>query len=130
MKTTRVSPAWAWLISLSLLLACVWGQWHRVAHDTVPGVSAAVLSDAVVMAAVGSEVAGPDAALSDAAGHTAGSALCRVLDHLAHSDGMACAAALDMPTALPWATRPWQAIGPVHAHTQRSFEARAPPRFA
>lgn len=120
MKPTRVSPALAWLLSLSLLLAAVWGQWHRVVHDTVPGVSAAVWA----------EVAVPDAPSPDTAGHAAGSALCQVLDHLAHSDGLACAAALSLPTALPLATTAWQAIGPLHVQTQRPFEARAPPRFA
>lgn len=120
MKPTRVSPALAWLLSLSLLLAAVWGQWHRVAHDTVPRVSVAAWAD----------VASSDAASPDAAGHAAGSALCQMLDHLAHSDGTASAMALDLSTALPLATPAWQVGQAVHAYTQRLFEARAPPRFA
>lgn len=118
MKPTRVSPALAWLLSLSLLLAAVWGQWHRVAHDTAPHVSAAVPVDAGAPA------------LPDAAGHAAGDLLCQVLDHLAHSDGMAAASVAPWAATLLLATPAWRASQPGQARKMRLWQARAPPRFA
>ena len=78
-----------WLVA-ALLWVPIWGQWHGIAHPIQQVVSTPAMSSAA---------GDPDD------GHTQGSALCQVLDHLGHASGLALGAAqvslLQLPTALP-----------------------------
>jgi hypothetical protein len=80
-----------WLVA-ALLWAPIWGQWHGIAHQVQQAVSAPA-----------SVVSGKVGDLDH--GHTQGSALCQVLDHLGHASGLAqsTAQALALPllAALP-----------------------------
>jgi len=112
MRCVRFPAVLAWLLGLSLLLCSVWGQWHRVAHESLfPETLAAAPSDAG----------------HDHSGHEAGGALCQVLDHLAHADSLSStppAAALPaLVRVAPAAVAASQVIASAHRH----FQARAPP---
>ena len=60
-----------WLV-VALLWAPIWGQWHGIAHQ---------VQQAVVVPL-------GDNAVHQDDGHTLGSALCQVLDHLGHASAL------------------------------------------
>ena len=68
-----------WLV-LALLWAPIWGQWHGIAHQVRQAVAVAAPTHAPTVAA--SVVDDMDE------GHTPGSALCQVLDHLGHAHAL------------------------------------------
>ena len=90
-----------WLV-VALLWAPIWGQWHGIAHQ---------VQQAVVVPL-------GDNAVHQDDGHTLGSALCQVLDHLGHASALASwpvvASLVHLPVALSvrqtgndTALRPW-----------------------
>lgn len=94
------------------MLSLVWGQWHRVTHE-------AWLQEALVDV--------PSDASRDHSGHEPGSALCQVLDHLAHSDSLSCAPSAKTTPALASVAPVAVAASPVPSSAHRYFQARAPP---
>ncbi len=122
-------PMQAWLLAGLLLLAQGLGLAHRVAH--APGLAQAGMAGSAV-AHVHGPARGPDqapaqASVLAAAGHEADTAECRLIDQLAHADGLCDAAwahagapqATDLATAVAAAT---PRAGPASAYL-----ARAPP---
>jgi hypothetical protein len=103
-----------WLVA-ALLWAPIWGQWHGIAHQVQQAVTA------------------PAAAVAPTAGdqhegHTQGSSLCQVLDHLGHASGLAQSSALTHLLVLP-SVAPVLVLA-VDAGQQACWtpQARAPPR--
>lgn len=89
MSISRVRRS-IWLILVlvvALLWAPIWGQWHGIEHRDLQAVSAPAHRHQIHANQVESAGAsvGSDA---DYSGHVAGSGLCQVLDHLAHTDRM------------------------------------------
>ncbi|TDM09167.1 MAG: hypothetical protein C4K60_07570 [Ideonella sp. MAG2] len=106
---SRVS-SWLWVLVLALVLASLWGAWHRVVH--VPGLK---------------EATQPPASAAAHDGHATGTAECRLLDQAACADGLNLAVTeapvfratppLWGPSLGPGATPRWVA----------RYAARAPP---
>ncbi len=120
-------PLQAWLLAALLLLAQGWGLAHRVAH--APGLGHAGVAHAAPGRVQGpvSDHAHVQAAVSWAAGHEADTAECRLIDQLAHADGL-CADAW----AVASAPRPNEAHGAApplapRAGSASAYLARAPP---
>lgn len=112
MRSVRSSAVFAWLLGLSLLLSSVWGQWHRVAHESwLPAAS----------------LVAPSEIGHDHSGHEPGSALCQVLDHLAHADGLNFALPALALSALACVAPVAVAASQEPASAHRYFQARAPP---
>jgi len=103
-----------WLVA-ALLWAPIWGQWHGIAHQ----VQQAVTAPAAAVA--------PTAGDQDE-GHTQGSSLCQVLDHLGHASGLAQSSPQAHLLVLP-SVAPVLALA-VDAGLQACWtpQARAPPR--
>ncbi len=103
-----------WLVA-ALLWAPIWGQWHGIAHQVQQAVTA------------------PAAALDPTAGdqdegHTQGSSLCQVLDHLGHASGLTQSTTQAHLLVLP-SVAPVLVLA-VDAGVQACWtpQARAPPR--
>lgn len=120
-------PLQAWLLAALLLLAQGWGLAHRVAH--APGLGRAGVADAAP-GRVHGQVDGhahAQAAVSWATGHEAGTAECRLIDQLAHADGL-CADVWAAAPA-PQLTEANDAAPPPapRAGSASAYLARAPP---
>ena len=70
-----------WLV-LALLWAPIWGQWHGIAHQVRQAVAAPIHAPTHEATVAASVVGDMDE------GHTQGSALCQVLDHLGHAHAL------------------------------------------
>lgn len=130
-RCRRVQPGQAWLLALLLLVAQGLGLAHRVAH--APGL---VHAGAAVPAFAAGHGQGPDrceshgharASALAAAGHEADTPECRLIDQLAHADGLCTAA---------WAAAPAPQASGMHdtapaaaprAGSASAYLARAPP---
>ena len=105
-----------WLV-LALLWAPIWGQWHGIAHQVRQAVAAPTHAPTVAASVVGDMDEG----------HTPGSALCQVLDHLGHAHALSAwplhVSLWLLPTLVPVDVAfPAVAIQPC-----RTPPARAPP---
>ena len=112
----RALPA-LWLVA-ALLWAPLWGQWHGIAHSLRQALAAPTVAASVQAAPL---VGDTDE------GHSAGSALCQVLDHLGHASALNA-------WPVPLAVLTWPAFLPaqaVHAEpaarTCWRLHARGPP---
>lgn len=117
----RALPA-LWLVA-ALLWAPIWGQWHGIAHQlrqtlAGPSVAASVQTVQTVQSAGDTDE-----------GHSAGSALCQVLDHLGHASALSA-----WPVQLAALT--WPAFWPAEAVSAEPVaracwtpQARAPPHW-
>ncbi|MDP2008290.1 MAG: hypothetical protein Q8K45_21670 [Rubrivivax sp.] len=114
-------PLQAWLLAALLLVAQGLGLSHRVAH--APGLAPAALA----VPALGEPQGRLQASAFGAAGHEADTAVCRLIDQLAHADGLCDG---------PWAAAP--AVQATLAHdaaptaapragSASAYLARAPP---
>ena len=114
----RALPA-LWLVA-ALLWAPIWGQWHGIAHQLRQALAAPTVAASVQMA---SAVGDTDEA------HSAGSALCQVLDHLGHANALSAwpvqLVALTWPALVPAET---VQTGPA-ARNGWTPQARAPPHW-
>ena len=127
-----LQPWHAWLLAALLLTAQALGLAHRIEH--APG-SAQRLHALGVAAQGGTAAAG--AAWSAAgqgsdthgmAAHQAGDADCRLVDQLAHADGLADAAA-GLPAVLPTPVLALTPAAPVAVPPlPAAYQARAPPQ--
>lgn len=132
----RPSGAAAWprrallylLLPLALLAAQTLGLWHGVLHPHAGGIAphphAGVVAHPAVTAATAHGQA--DARGANLAHHDDGSALCRLIDHLAHADVLLAApiAALVAPAH---GSLPVHAPTGLAASTASPYEARGPP---
>jgi hypothetical protein len=105
-----------WLV-LALLWAPIWGQWHGIAHQVRQAVAAPTHVATVAASVVGDMDEG----------HTPGSALCQVLDHLGHAHALSAwplhVSLLLLPAFVPDEV----AFPPVAIQPCRTPPARAPP---
>lgn len=105
-------PLHAWLLAALLLAAQALGLAHHIRH--APGLGAAATTVAA---------APPDWA----DGHAAGSAECRLVDQLAHADGL-CDATWAAAPAAPASPAPAAVPTPApRAGSAAAYRARAPP---
>ena len=91
MSISRVRRSiWLSLVLVGALLwAPIWGQWHGIEHRDLQALSAPTVwhQPHGHEHALGDRTADPSGAPNaDHSGHVAGSGLCQVLDHLAHTD--------------------------------------------
>ncbi len=108
-----------WLVA-ALLWAPIWGQWHGIAHQ---------VQQALVSVTATSAPSVPLAAADQDHGHTQGSALCQVLDHLGHASGLALGAAQTLPLPLPAALPVLAQIIGAGLKVCWTTQARAPPHW-
>ncbi len=110
----RSKPLQAWLLALLLLAAQALGLAHRIQHAPGPGAAPAAAA-----------VAAAPASWAD--GHDAGGAECRLIDQLAHADGLCDATWAAAP--VPPATEAHEAAPTVapRAGSASAYLARAPP---
>lgn len=109
------------LLPLALLAAQTLGLWHGVVH---PHAAGGALEAAVASAqAADGQVTHAGASLGQ---HDDGSALCRLVDHLAHADMLVAAPVVALPAAVHGAATAPTPQG-VAAATCSPYEARGPP---
>lgn len=113
-------PLWQTLVLVwALLWAPLWGQWHEQTHRLGQALGVSV-----------SQLGMPgdaDLAQTDSVDHAAGSALCHVLDHLAHADRL-IAVALALPSVMAPMPVPWLRPALAWGHDRwLAAQARAPP---
>jgi len=104
-----------WLVA-ALLWAPIWGQWHGIAHQVQQVVSAPVPSASLV-------------AGDQDDGHTQGSALCQVLDHLVHASGLALGVGQTSLVLLPMALPVLALVIDAGVRACWTQQARAPPHW-
>ena len=116
-----------WLV-LALLWAPIWGQWHGIAHQVRQAVAVAAPTHAATTDAPTHAATVAASVVGDMdEGHTPGSALCQVLDHLGHAHALSAwplhVSLLLLPAFVPVEVAfPAVAIQPC-----RTPPARAPP---
>lgn len=112
------------LLPLALLAAQTLGLWHGVVH---PHAASGALRAAIASAQAGH---GPAHQAGASLGHhDDGSALCRLVDHLAHADALLAAPAVVLPAVVhALATTP--VLRGLAASTSSPYEARGPPASA
>ncbi|PUE51108.1 hypothetical protein B9Z45_15000 [Limnohabitans sp. 2KL-17] len=124
-------PIWQiGLLVWALLWAPVWGQWHGIVHSAELALSAPAGLHAGHTHEENDAHEEDDAHEendADHSGHSAGSDLCRVLDHLAHADSLnAPLLAWSAPMLSVQAPVFWAAF--LRGHDRWSLaQARAPP---
>ena len=123
----------AWLLAGLLLTPQALGLAHRVEHASgLAGVvPAAVAAPAQAQKPHLAQAAGPTALLQAAAwldGHDADTATCRLIDQLAHADGLCSAVVAGLPVAPAPDTRARPTAAAPAARPAAAYQARAPPR--
>ena len=109
-----------WLV-LALLWAPIWGQWHGIAHQVRQAVAAPIHAPTHEATVAASVVGDMDE------GHTQGSALCQVLDHLGHAHALSAWPLHVSLWLLPAFVPDEVAFPAVAAQACRTPPARAPP---
>lgn len=110
-----------WLVA-ALLWAPIWGQWHGIAHQV----------QQVLVSTAAAPVPVPSATLAAGDqdhGHTQGSSLCQVLDHLGHASGLALGTSQTLPLPLPAALPVLAQVMGAGLRVCWTTQARAPPRW-
>ncbi len=119
-----------WLTSLlvwALLWAPVWGQWHGIVHGTELALSAPAELHAEHEGHEGHEGHAHEAHDAEHLGHTAGSAQCLVLDHLAHADRLTAGPTAWFAPMVPVQAPGWR-VSVLWGHDRWTLaQARAPP---
>lgn len=104
-----------WLV-VAVLWAPLWGQWHGIAHQVSPAVTAV------------SQVSGSSNDFAhDIESHAVGSSLCQVLDHLGHASALAAWPVQILLQSLPQTALPSLACRATSHRLWWVAQARAPP---
>lgn len=117
-------PVQAWLLAALLLVAQGLGLAHRVAH--APGLGQAGVSASARAHFHGHAQAGAPAAWAD--GHEADTADCRLIDQLAHADGLSAADGATAPAPQSSVVAAAACAAAPSAGSASAYLARAPPR--
>jgi hypothetical protein len=112
----RALPA-LWLVA-ALLWAPIWGQWHGITHPLRLALGAPEVAATVLSAPIAADE-----------GHAQGSALCQVLDHLGHANGLIAWPVQAVFVALSKASPAGVAHSEPAARTGWTLQARAPPHW-